>query len=71
LFFIEKYPSLNKILTKTNIYKVLDDDNAVAELIKLLPDSQQNKAMLLENISSPQFQQALGSLSNVKLKFKN
>jgi len=67
---LEKYPNLNKILTTHNIYKILDDDNVCQELFKLLPENQQNKAGLIENISSPQFQQALESLSSVKFIFK-
>jgi hypothetical protein len=63
--FLEKYPNLNKILTKANIYKMLDDDKVVQEFIKLLPENQQNKENLIDNISSPQFLQAMESLSSV------
>jgi hypothetical protein len=34
---------------------MLDDDKVVQEFIKLLPENQQNKENLIDNISSPQF----------------
>jgi len=38
--------------------------------LRLLPENQQNKEDFLKNISSPQFQQALQSLSEVKFKIR-
>lgn len=39
--------------------------NLFALLNRLLPENQQNKENFFKNISSPQFQQALQSLSEV------
>jgi hypothetical protein len=55
---------LSKLVSKSNIVKTFDG-NTIQELIKLLPEGQQKVEYFNENITSPQFQQALESLSNV------
>ena len=62
----KKYPTLNKILTRVNIVNLLSklNEKEKEELIKLLPENQQNIQGLHDNISSPQFQQGLDALSS-------
>ena len=61
------YPGLNKILTRNNIMKTIEgmNDNQLKEFYDLLPEGQQNKQGFIDNISSPQFLQALSSLTHV------
>ena len=59
-------------MNKNNINRIIDDEN-INDLLKylflilyrLLPDNQQTKEDFFKNVSSPQFQQALESLSEV------
>ena len=62
----KKYPTLNKILTRVNIVNLLSklNEKEKEELIKLLPENQQNIQGLHDNISSPQFQQGLDALTS-------
>ena len=62
----KKYPTLGKILTRENILNLLPklNENEKNELIKNLPEKQQNIQGFHDNISSPQFQQGLDALSS-------
>ena len=64
--FQKKYPELENVLTRLNIEEVLKDldEETIKCLCKLLPENQQNKQGLYENIASPQFLQALGQLTH-------
>lgn len=58
-------PGLEEIMTSEAIITsgILNDPAVRAEAIQHLPEGQQSDAFLEENIRSPQFQQALGALS--------
>jgi len=45
----------------TNFELSLEDPDVVAKLVALIPEGQQTKEMLAENLRSPQVRQALGS----------
>ena len=64
--FQKKYPELENVLTRLNIEEVLKDldEENLKCLYKLLPENQQNKQGLYDNIASPQFLQALGQLTH-------
>ena len=63
---IPKYPKLVKLLTRDNIEKLFSNlnESEKQELIKLLPENQQNITEFKNNISSPQFQQSLQTLNH-------
>ena len=62
----KKYPTLGKILTRENIVNLFSklNEDEKNELIKNLPEKQQNIQGFHDNISSPQFQQGLDALSS-------
>lgn len=62
----KKYPELEHVLTRLNIEEMLKDldDESIQNLCKLLPEHQQHKQGLYDNIASPQFYQALGQLTH-------
>ncbi|MCQ2819856.1 MAG: hypothetical protein MJ252_21535 [archaeon] len=59
------YPDLSKILTKQNILKACENLNEaqMKEIFDLMPEGQQNMQGFQDNITSPQFLQALNHLS--------
>lgn len=61
----KKYPDLTKILTTQNLQKLISkmNEKEKEEVVKLLPENQRNQKGLDDNISSPQFKQALEQLS--------
>lgn len=57
-------PSLGQILTPEYLRTIAQNKEISAELLKLLPENQQNEGFFRENLLSPQFQQALESLDS-------
>lgn len=62
----QKYPSLNKIVTREKVEKLFDslNDAEKKQLIDLLPESQRTVQGFHDNVSSAQFKQGLGSLTH-------
>ena len=63
---IPKYPKLDKLLTRDNIEKLFSNlnESEKQDLIKLLPENQQNITEFKNNISSTQFKQSLQTFNH-------
>lgn len=61
-----QHPPLQDIVTSEEIVNsgVLDDPAVRSQLVEHLPPGQQSEEFLEENIRSPQFRQAIGSLND-------
>ena len=55
----------------TNFELSLEDPDVVAKLVALIPEGQQTKEMLVENLRSPQVRQALGSVQSSIASFND
>lgn len=60
-------PSLSEVVTPGAISGILENEQACQRLIALLPEAQQSREFLEENLRSPQVQQTLRSLTQALL----
>lgn len=56
-------PPLSSVLTKENISPLLEDYDVLARLLPLLPEGQQTKEQILQQLSCPQFVQCLNKIT--------
>merc|ERR1712032_1552318 len=60
-------PPLQDLVTPAAISKLLENEDVSARLLSLLPENQQSKEYLEENLRSPQIQRTLRNLTQALL----
>lgn len=64
-YFIEKQPGLRRILSSSNIKSLLSNEEFIKRALQHLPEGQnKNESDYLKNVASPQFHDALNSLTS-------